>query len=122
MRRALLALAIFVAGAVAGVVGGVALAGDGDEEPEVVGISDAEHERLVDACESYGGDGCYLYVAELVAWGEPRGLGYEELLVALDEDEQEAADRADERERRRRHADVEGLEDWADRQDEDADR
>jgi hypothetical protein len=72
------------------VVGGVVLDRTVlDDEP--AGITDAEHDRLVDACMAQGRvldeenpATCTRYVAELIEWGEKEGMTYVELAAEVE--------------------------------------
>lgn len=99
MRRTVAVIAGVALFAAAG-AGGFAVAQVLDDEAE--GISDAEHDRLVDACVAQTDDtpGCVEWIAETVARANEQDVSYAELssLVAEElaeqqsEDEQRAAD------------------------------
>jgi hypothetical protein len=71
------AAAIVVAGAT--FAGGVAVGRSTDRNSR--GITEAEHDRLVDACvaETDDGPGCVSWVADLVVYAEERGLSYDQV-------------------------------------------
>lgn len=105
MRRFLVALGVLVALAGA-VVGGVAVERTLLDEDDDDGISEAEHDRLVEACVAEGdrAAACVAYVAELVEWAEGEGIRYGELAGIMDDEFEQAEREEAERQQRQDRA------------------
>lgn len=116
MGRLLLVLvAVLVLGGA--VVGGVVLNRTLLDDDEAAGITEAEHDRLVEACTQEGDApaACPAYVADLIELAEAEGVGYAELASQMDEDFERAEREEQEREQAAEEAHQEQMERDVDR-------
>lgn len=87
MRRLLICLGVLVALVAAFGLGLTTGRGSVDEPAPETGITEAEHDRLVDACvsESNAAAECTSYIAELVDTADDEGLSYAQVAEILAE-------------------------------------
>jgi hypothetical protein len=102
---------LVLAGAVGG---GVAIGMALDDEPAAESITEAEHDRLVDACVAETDDHplCVDWVAGVVEQANADGVGYVELTEMLAEEYEQDRREADARESERLRQEREGMLRW----------